>query len=152
MRINFTLNGKPVTIDVEPNEILLDVLRYKLGLISVKRGCERAECGTCTVLLDDKPVYSCMLLAPQVDGKDVKTLEYVRETREGKIIIEKMVQEGGVQCGFCTPGFIVTSYALLKEKKKPDINEIKKALEGNICRCTGYVKIFRAVEKASDEI
>ncbi len=148
MLVRFTLNGKEVEVDVEPNEILLDVLRFKLGITSVKRGCERAECGTCTVLIDGKPVYSCIILAPQVDGKVVETLEYVANTELGKKIINSLVNEGGVQCGYCTPGFVVTSYALIKQAGKTlDEDTVKKGLEGNICRCTGYQKIVRAITK-----
>ena len=150
MRISFKLNGKNVTVDVEPNEILLDVLRLKLGIKSVKRGCERAECGTCTVLLDGKPVYSCVVLAPQVDGKEVVTVDYL--ANEGKLnqLVNAFIDVGAIQCGYCTPGFLITSYALLSQNPKPTLEEIKKSLEGNICRCTGYKKIIEAVAKVAE--
>jgi carbon-monoxide dehydrogenase small subunit len=150
MKISFKLNGKTVTVDVEPNEILLDVLRLKLGIKSVKRGCERAECGTCTVLLDGKPVYSCVVLAPQVDGKEVVTVDYLADKGELNQLVNAFIDVGAIQCGYCTPGFLVTSYALLSQNPKPTLEEIKKSLEGNICRCTGYKKIIEAVAKAAN--
>ncbi len=149
MRISFKLNGKPVTVDVKPNEVLLDVLRLKLGIKSVKRGCERAECGACTVLLDGKPVYSCTILAPQVNGHEVITLEYLTSTGELDPLVKAFVDKAAIQCGFCTPGFLLTAYALLKENPNPSEEEVRKALEGNLCRCTGYKKIIEAVLEAA---
>lgn len=149
MKVSFTLNDRRVEVDVKPNEVLLDVLRLKLGVKSIKRGCERAECGTCTILLDDKPVYSCTILAPMVDGHSVKTVDYLASNGELKPLVEAFVKVGAVQCGFCSPGFLLTAYALLKRNPKPTIEEVKKAIEGNICRCTGYKKIIEAVLLAS---
>ncbi len=152
MQVSFKLNGKPVTLEVKPNEVFTDVLRYKLGVKSVKRGCERAECGACTVLLDGKPVYSCMLLAPQVNGREVITLEHLIETGEVKPILDAFAEVGAVQCGFCSPGFVLTAYAYLKTHPNPTREELKKAIEGNLCRCTGYKKILDALELASKKM
>ena len=152
MEVCFTLNGKPVTVDVKPNEILLDVLRLKLGVKEVKRGCERAECGTCTVLIDGKPVYSCMVLAPQVHGKEVVTVSHLVNNGELKPLLDAFAEVGAVQCGFCSPGFLLTAYALLKSNPNLTEEEVKKAIEGNLCRCTGYKKIIEAILLASEKM
>jgi len=152
VKVSFILNGKPVTVDVKPNEILLDTLRLKLNIKSVKRGCERAECGACTVLVDGKPTYSCNLLTVQVEGKEVTTLEGLRDDPIVKELTSKFVEHGAVQCGFCTPGFIITAYAVLKSGKELTPENVKKMLEGNICRCTGYKKIIEAVTAAAEAL
>ncbi len=152
MKVSFILNGEPVTVDVKPNEILLDTLRLKLNIKSVKRGCERAECGACTVLVDGRPTYSCNLLTVQVEGKEVTTLEGLRDDPIVKELTSKFVERGAVQCGFCTPGFIITAYALLKSGKELTPENVKKMLEGNICRCTGYKKIIEAVTAAAEAL
>lgn len=151
MKVSFKLNGKPVIVDVEPNEILLDVLRFKLGVKSVKRGCERAECGACTVLLDGKPVYSCTILAPQVNGREVVTVDYLVEKGELDPLIKVFTEKGAIQCGFCTTGILLTAYALLKENPNPSEEEVMKAIEGNLCRCTGYKKIIEAILEAAKD-
>jgi len=152
VKVSFILNGEPVTVDVKPNEILLDTLRLKLNIRSVKRGCERAECGACTVLVDGKPTYSCNLLTAQVEGKEVMTLEGLRDDPIVKELTSKFVEHGAIQCGFCTPGFIITAYALLKSGKELTPENVKKMLEGNICRCTGYKKIVEAVTAAAEAL
>ncbi len=152
MKVSFILNGEPVTVDVKPNEILLDTLRLKLNIKSVKRGCERAECGACTVLVDGRPTYSCNLLTVQVEGREVTTLEGLRDDPIVKELTSKFVERGAVQCGFCTPGFIITAYALLKSGKELTPENVKKMLEGNICRCTGYKKIIEAVTAAAEAL
>ncbi len=152
MKVSFILNGEPVTVDVKPNEILLDTLRLKLNIKSVKRGCERAECGACTVLVDGRPTYSCNLLTAQVEGKEVTTLEGLRDDPIVKELTSKFVELGAIQCGFCTPGFIITAYALLKSCKELTPENVKKMLEGNICRCTGYKKIIEAVTAAAEAL
>ncbi len=152
MKVSFILNGEPVTVDVKPNEILLDTLRLRLNIKSVKRGCERAECGACTVLVDGRPTYSCNLLTAQVEGKEVMTLEGLRDDPIVKELTSKFVEHGAIQCGFCTPGFIVTAYALLKSGKELTPENVKKMLEGNICRCTGYKKIIEAVIAAAEAL
>jgi carbon-monoxide dehydrogenase small subunit len=148
--IRFQLNGKWIEVEIEENMTLLDLLRRKLHITSVKRGCERGECGVCTVLLDDKPVYSCLTPALKAEGRSVITVEYLSENRKLHPIQEAFIKSGAVQCGFCTPAFILTTYALLKGNKNPSEEDIKKSFDGIICRCTGYVKIIEAVKIASE--
>ncbi len=152
MKVKFKLNGELVEVDVPPNRTLLDVLRRDLGIKSVKRGCERGECGACTVLLNGKPVTSCLILIPQVEDAEVITLEYLHKNGKLHPIQEAFIEAGAVQCGFCTPGFILTAYALLMKNPEPTREEVKKALSGNICRCTGYVKIIDAVLLAAKKL
>jgi len=147
VKVSFKLNGRPVEVDVGANEILLDTLRLRLGVTSVKRGCERGECGVCTVLLDGEPVYSCLLLTAQVEGREIVTLEGLRGDELAERIARSLVEQGAVQCGFCTPGFILTIYAGLKKGLVKNVEDAKKLIEGNLCRCTGYLKILKAVEK-----
>jgi carbon-monoxide dehydrogenase small subunit len=147
--IQFILNGRNVTVEVEPHQILVDVLRYELGLTGTKKGCDSGDCGACTVLLDGKPVNSCLVLAVEVEGARVTTIEGMRRGADLHPIQEAFVEYGAVQCGFCTPGMILSSVALLAENPNPSHEEIKQALSGNLCRCTGYTKIFRAVVKAA---
>ncbi len=147
MKVSFKLNGRPVEVDVGANEILLDTLRLRLGVTSVKRGCERGECGVCTVLLDGEPVYSCLLLTAQVEGREVVTVEGLRGDELAEKIARTLVEQGAVQCGFCTPGFLLTIYAGLKKGLVKNVEDAKKLIEGNLCRCTGYLKILKAVEK-----
>ncbi len=146
IKIRFNLNGKEMSIDVDPSLRALDFLR-SLGLTSVKEGCGEGECGACTILVDGKAVHSCLMLAVELDGKEVWTLEGLIEKGE-TYISEAFVEEGAVQCGFCTPGFIMSVKALLDEKAEPSDEDIEEALEGNICRCTGYIKIKNAVKRA----
>lgn len=152
MRIRFTLNGRAVEADVPPYITLLDMLREHFRITSVKRGCEVGECGACTVLLNGKPVNSCLILAPKVDGMDVTTVEGL--VRDGKPhpIQEAFVEEFAVQCGYCSPGFILTAKALLDRVPKPKLEEIKENLSGNICRCGAYQQIINAILKASERI
>ena len=152
VNVRFRLNGYNVEVDVEPNEVLLDTLRNKLGVKSVKRGCERGECGTCTVLLDGVPVYSCMLLTVQVDGHTIHTVDGLWNDELFKKLVYSFTIKGAIQCGYCIPGFLITSYALLKSKKKIDRNDILKAIEGNLCRCTGYKKIIDAILDVTSHI
>lgn len=152
MKVRFKLNGKWVEVDTKPNEILLDTLRLKLGVRSVKRGCETAECGACTVLLDGKPVYSCTILTPMVEGREVITVDYLADTGEIQPLMEAFAEHGAVQCGFCTPGFVLTAYAFLKQNPRPSEWEVRKAVEGNLCRCTGYQKIIEAILDAAERM
>lgn len=152
LHVKFKLNGKEVEVEVPPNMTLLDMLRRKLGVTSVKKGCEVGECGACTVLLNGKPVNSCLVLAPKVNGKEVITVEGLLEDGKLSPIQEAFIEEMAIQCGYCTPGFILITKALLDENKNPSIDEIKEALSGNLCRCTGYVHIIRAVRKAAEKI
>ena len=143
--VNFRVNGKPYAIVVEAHWTLLDVLRNTLGLKGTKYGCGTGECGCCTVLLDGKPVASCLTLAADVQGGHVVTIEGV--SIEGlSLLQEKFVEYGAVQCGYCSPGFILCAKALLGEVPNPTELEIRRYLRGNLCRCTGYAKIVKAVK------
>lgn len=144
-KVNFKLDGKDVSVEVEPNELLLNVLREKIGLPSPKYVCGIGECGACTVLVDGKPVLSCLTLAIEVDGKSVTTSFGIDED-ELKMIEKAFADEGAVQCGYCTPGFTVMTASLLREKDIVDEDEIKNYLRGNLCRCTGYVNIIKAIK------
>ncbi len=148
-QITLTVNGKKLTLVVEPGETLLHVLRERLNLTGTKKICGRGECGGCTVLLDGKPVYSCMYFAIKANGAKITTIEGL--ATDGKLhpVQQAFIDKDAYQCGFCTPGFIMTSVAYLNTNKNPSREEIKKALSGNICRCGNYVKIYDAVSTAS---
>ncbi len=150
--ISLTVNGKRYEMAVEPNQILADFLRNDLGLLGTKKGCEVGDCGSCTVLLDGRPVNSCLVLAVQTNGREVQTIEGM-ETAEGLHPLQKaFVEKGAIQCGFCTPGMIVTAKSLLEKNLSPDQEEIRKAISGNLCRCTGYQKIIEAIASAAEEM
>ncbi len=148
----FELNGKDVTVDAPATMTLLDMLRTELNVTSVKKGCEQGECGACTVLLDGAPVTSCLILAPQVEGRRVTTIEGLEENPLVKELREAFMENGAVQCGYCTPGMLLSSYALLRDNRSPTEDEVKTAIEGNICRCTGYVAIIEAIMDAAERI
>ena len=135
MQISLVLNGKNITKDIEPDMLLIDFVR-KQGCLSVKRGCDTSNCGLCTVLLDDKPVLSCSVLAMRANGKKVTTLEGLQE--EATPLATFIANQGAEQCGFCNPGFMMNTLALLKENPDPTDQEIKEFLAGNLCRCSGY--------------
>ena len=147
-KVKFILNGKEVETEVEGYKRALDFLREDMGLTSVKEGCAEGECGACTIIVDGKNVHSCLMLAVELDGKEVWTVEGLNERGE-TYIQEAFVKKGAVQCGFCTPGFVISTKVLLDENPNPSEEEIKTALEGNLCRCTGYVKIIEAVKEAA---
>ena len=149
MKIRFNVNGREVEVETDAQTRLLDLLREDLYLTGTKEGCGEGECGACTVLLDGRAVNSCLILAPQVDGKDVLTIEGLADGTDLHPIQRAYVEKGAVQCGFCTPGFILSTYALLRENPSPTDEEILTALEGNLCRCTGYTKILEAVRYAA---
>ncbi|HYL63812.1 MAG TPA: (2Fe-2S)-binding protein [Candidatus Methylomirabilis sp.] len=146
--IRFTLNGEATDVAFAPYKTLLEVLREDLGHTGTKHGCELGECGACAVLVDGKPVLSCLLLALECDGKSVLTVEGL--CAEGKLhpLQEAFADLGAAQCGYCTPGILVTAKALLEENAHPTRDDIREALSGNLCRCTGYQQIFEAVEEA----
>jgi len=148
MKINFKLNGKEISADVPTYKRALDFLRDDLRLTSVKEGCGEGECGACTIIVNGKNVLSCLMLAVELDGKDVWTLEGLVEKGD-TTIQDAFIKKGAIQCGFCTPGFIMSTKALLNENPDPSDEEIKEALEGNLCRCTGYLKIMEAVKEAA---
>ena len=148
MELSLNVNGRTRTLDVPPAATLLDVLREDLGLIGTKEGCVEGECGACTVLVDGRPVDSCIFAAHAVGSGEVTTIEGVGTVRATPLQ-EAMVKAGAVQCGFCTPGFVMTLTALLDEDPSPDEATIRRSLVGNICRCTGYSQIVDAVLEAS---
>lgn len=143
--INLRINGEPYEVRIKPNTTLLDFLRDKIGLTGTKKGCDTGQCGACTVLLDGKPINSCLVLAADANGKEILTVEGLG--RDGKLhpLQETFMQEGAVQCGYCTSGMLLSAKALLDENPSPGEDEVKKAIAGNLCRCTGYVRIVKAV-------
>jgi carbon-monoxide dehydrogenase small subunit len=141
----FTVNGEPMRLKVPPGATLLEVLREDLELTGTKYGCGEGECGACSVLLDGRVVNSCLILAQECDGSEVLTIEGLRSNGQLHPIQKAFVEYGAIQCGFCTPGMIMATYALLEANPSPSEEEIKRALEGNLCRCTGYRKIVDAV-------
>ena len=143
--IHMTVNGEPVELAVEPYRTLLDVLRDDLDLTGAKKGCDRGDCGACTVLLDGKPVTSCMMLAVQADGCRITTIEGLRTDGRLHPLQQAFVDHGAVQCGFCTPGMVLAAIALLDENPHPTEGQVREAIAGNLCRCTGYAKIVDAV-------
>ncbi|MEP6995252.1 MAG: (2Fe-2S)-binding protein [Acidobacteriota bacterium] len=147
--LRFSVNGELVEAAFEPHKTLLEVLREDLGLTGTKHGCELGECGTCAVLVDGKPVLSCLVLGLECEGRAVETVEGMAGP-EGLHPLQKAFSDlGAAQCGYCTPGILLTAKALLAAKPKPSLDDIKEALAGNLCRCTGYIKIFEAVELAA---
>ncbi len=150
--IEFTINGNPRKLYVKTNELLLDVIREDLGLTGTKYGCGTGECGACTVLIDGEPVLSCLTLAVTVNKKKVTTIEGIGTDENPHPLQQAFVETGAVQCGFCTPGMILSAKTLLDKNPNPTEDEIKRAIEGNLCRCTGYVKIIEAVKLAAEHI
>lgn len=142
MELCMNLNGKPVSLSVKPDELLIDVLRAQ-GCYSVKRGCETSGCGLCTVFLDEKPVLSCGMLAIRAHGHSVRTLEGLQE--EAEAFVEFIADQGAEQCGFCNPGFVMNTIALLRENPDPTDDEIRAFLAGNLCRCSGYEGQLRGI-------
>ncbi len=150
--VKFKVNGKDVEVKTSPTRTLLDILREDLGLIGTKEGCGKGECGACTVIMDGNSVASCLVLAVQLEGREIFTVEGLADDRIGKALQDAFVDAGAVQCGYCIPGFLMSAHALLTENPEPTREEIKEGLSGNICRCTGYVKIFDAVELAAKRL
>jgi carbon-monoxide dehydrogenase small subunit len=147
--LSFTLNGERCEVAFEPYKTLLELLREDLGLTGTKHGCELGECGTCSVLLDGKPVLSCLVLGLDVEGRDVTTVEGMASGPELHPLQETFADLSAAQCGYCTPGILLTAMAFLRENPRPTREQIKDALAGNLCRCTGYIKIYEAVELAA---
>ncbi len=147
----FIINGEKKEIEFEPHKRLLDVLREN-GYTEVKEGCREGECGACVVLLEGKPVNSCQVLAASVMEKEIVTVKGIGTIHNPHPIEEAFVEAGAVQCGFCTPGMVIATYALLNEKPDPEDEDIERALDGNLCRCTGYVKIKKAVKLAAKKV
>ncbi|MFQ5966480.1 MAG: (2Fe-2S)-binding protein [Acidimicrobiia bacterium] len=145
MELDITVNGQRKTVDVAPDETLLHVLRERLSLTGTKEGCDEGECGACTVLVDGRPVDSCIMAALAVNGAEILTVEGLGSSDDLSSLQRAFIDTGGVQCGFCTPGFVVTLTALVESNASPTEDEIREALSGNLCRCTGYSQIIDAV-------
>jgi carbon-monoxide dehydrogenase small subunit len=148
--IKFILNGEEIQVEVPPHWTLLKLLRDKLGLTGTKEGCGIGECGACTVLLDGMPVNACLILAPKVEGRKVETVESLGSQESLHPLQKSFIDHGAIQCGFCTPGILMSSKALLGKNSNPTIEEIKEAISGHLCRCTGYHQIIEAIAKASE--
>ena len=149
--IHFTVNHEPVTVEVEPNHRLIDVLRNNLGLTSVKEGCSEGECGACTVIYNGEPVTSCCILAGQADGADIITLEGVSKDGQPDVVQQAFMDAGAVQCGFCIPGMVLAAESILSVNPHPSEEEIRVGMSGNLCRCTGYNAIVNAIMNAAKE-
>jgi carbon-monoxide dehydrogenase small subunit len=152
--IHMVVNGKDREIEVRPNELLVDVLRERLGLTGTKIGCEAGECGACTVLINGKPTLSCLTLAIECEGKEILTIEGIGDAAKGELhpLQKAFVEHYGVQCGFCTPAMILTAKALLDKNPNPVDEEIREAINGVICRCTGYMQIVESILAATEEM
>ena len=150
--LNFMLNGEPIQVEIEPHLTLLQLLREQLELTGTKEGCGMGECGACTVLLDGKTINSCIFPAVEVEGKSITTIEGIADGKGGLHPIQKaFIEHGAIQCGFCTPGMVLSVKALLDEIPKPTEEEIRNGIAGNLCRCTGYLQIVQAVKAASGQ-
>ncbi len=147
--ISFVLNGEPAEVAFAPHKTLLEVLREDLALTGTKHGCELGECGTCTVLVDGRSILSCLMLGVDAEGRDVETIEGMAEGAALHPLQETFADTGAAQCGYCSPGFMLAAKELIQKSPKPSREEIKEALSGNLCRCTGYIKIYEAVELAA---
>jgi carbon-monoxide dehydrogenase small subunit len=147
----FTLNGKSVSVEVDPLRRLINILREHFSMISVKEGCGEGECGACSVLLDDEIVNSCLIPIGTIPGASIETVEGIRESESGKRIIDAFAEEGAVQCGFCIPGMVMAGEALLAENNSPDEMQIREGISGNLCRCTGYDLIVKAITTAANK-
>lgn len=147
--IRFTLNGKPVSISTDPLRRLIDVLREDFGCVGTKEGCSEGECGACSILLNGRIVTSCLIPIGAVNGQDVMTIEGVKETEKGSIIVQAFADGGAVQCGFCIPGMVIAAYDLLSRNSNPTEEEIRLGISGNICRCTGYDLIVESIRLAA---
>ncbi|MFW6005933.1 MAG: (2Fe-2S)-binding protein [Candidatus Bipolaricaulota bacterium] len=152
MDLEITVNGKHLKRKVDGNKRLIDFLREELGFTGVKEGCGVGECGACTVLIDGESVLSCLIRVAQVNGKEILTVEGLSKGGDLHPVQQAFVETGGVQCGFCTPGFIMVAVELLERNPDPSREEIREYIEGNICRCTGYVKIVDAIELAAERM
>jgi carbon-monoxide dehydrogenase small subunit len=152
INIRFTVNSKVYEIAVRPSQTLLDVIREDLGLTGTKEGCGLGECGACTVIMNGKTVNSCLVLAVEADGKEITTIEGLADGDRLHPVQQAFLDEGGLQCGFCTPGMIMSAKALLDENPDPTDDEIRHGITGNLCRCTGYTKIIKSIKTASKMI
>lgn len=149
VKVSFILNGKQIEIQINPNKRLLDLLREDLNLTGTKEGCSIGECGACTVIMNGKAVNSCLVLAGEVDNSEILTIEGISQNGDLHPLQKKFLEHGAVQCGFCTPGMIMSAYALLMSNPSPDEETIKEAIAGNLCRCTGYKQIIEAIKNTN---
>jgi carbon-monoxide dehydrogenase small subunit len=152
LKITLDISGNKYDVDVKPADSLNRVLRVHLGLTGTKQACDYGGCGSCTVLLDSDPVYSCMVPASRCEGKKITTIEAFENDQVIRAIQDSFVKNGAIQCGFCTPGMILATKALIEKVLQPSLDDIRYGVAGNICRCTGYVKILKAIMQASHEI
>lgn len=150
--INLRLNGQPHELAVEPHWTLLETIREALGYTGSKEGCGTGDCGACSMIVNGRLITSCLMLAPQADGRSITTIEGLSKNGTLHPVQQAFVDSGGVQCGFCTPGMVMAAAALLEKNKEPTLEEIREGLAGNLCRCTGYTKIFEAVELAAQKM
>lgn len=151
-QVRLTVNGISYELNVKPWETLVDVLRNDLGLTGTKEGCGLGECGACTIIMEGKAVNSCLVLAAEADGKKITTIEGLADGDKLDPIQEAFVEQGGLQCGFCTPGMILSTKALLDENPNPSEEEIRRGIAGNLCRCTGYTKIIESIKAAAENL
>ena len=150
MQVELNVNGEQASLTLDARQTLLDALRVGLCLTGTKLGCNQGVCGSCTVLIDGKPARSCLVLAAGCAGRKITTIEGVADGAKPSAVQQAFIETGAVQCGYCTPGMILTAEALLKKRKRPGIDEIREAMSGNLCRCSGYAKIIDAVKLASE--
>ncbi len=150
VRVIMKVNGTEYHVTTQTSRTLAEVLREDLGLLGTKIGCNKGECGACTVIMNGRPVTSCLVLAVQAEGASITTIEGLMEDGRPSPLEQAFIEEGAVQCGFCTPGMVMSAEALLAVNPRPSVTQIESALEGNLCRCTGYKKIVAAVQKASE--
>jgi len=150
--VTLTINGQNQQVRTSPDATLLDLIRTDLGLTGTKDGCREGECGACTVLVDGRVINACLVFAWQADGLDVFTVEGLADNGRLHPLQRAFIEQGAVQCGFCTPGMLVSAYGLLKENPRPNEEQIRQALTGNLCRCTGYTKIIQAIQAAAEEM
>lgn len=151
-RIQLTVNGRSVEVEVSPGELLVDTLREKLGLTGTKAGCREGECGSCTVIINGKPVLSCLVPSLKAHGAEIVTIEGLEKNGELHLLQKKFVEMGAIQCGFCTPAMILAGKVLIDENPNPTEEEIRLAISGILCRCTGYQKIVAAIQAAAEEL
>jgi aerobic carbon-monoxide dehydrogenase small subunit len=149
--VKLTVNGEVYELLIAPNRTLLDVLRDDLGLTGSKKGCDSGECGACTVLLDGLPILACITLACEVEGKKIDTIEGLAKGGRISPLQKAFIEHGAIQCGFCTPGMVLSASALLRNSPAPTVEEIKRSISGNLCRCTGYLKIVEAIHSAAQQ-
>ena len=152
MQVELNVNGEQASLMLDARQTLLDALRAQLGLTGTKLGCNQGVCGACTVLIDGKPARSCLVLAVGCGGRKIVTIEGIADGAKPSAVQQAFIESGAVQCGYCTPGMILTAEALLRKRKRPRLDEIREAMSGNLCRCSGYAKIIDAVKLASERM